>query len=111
MVSNATLLSYVAFTAAVTEWRTTFLRNKNRLENDSSSMATESLMNYETVKYFGKEADESARYSDILRGIEKVRVFGLYVDWSVGRLVGGWLVGGVAGWLGGWLVGWSRAVD
>ena len=50
LVSNATLISYVAFTGAVTEWRTAFLRDRNRLENQSSSMATESLMNYETVK-------------------------------------------------------------
>ena len=49
-MSNATLISYVAFTGAVTEWRTAFLRDRNRLENQSSSMATESLMNYETVK-------------------------------------------------------------
>jgi len=71
-VSNATLLAYIGFTAAITEWRTQFLREKNRLENQSSSFATESLMNYETVKYFGKEQDESQRYVDILKGIQNV---------------------------------------
>ena len=43
-------------------------------------MATESLMNYETVKYFGKERDEVSRYLSILQGIEKVRSLKYDVD-------------------------------
>ena len=73
MVSNATLLSYVLFTTYLTEWRTKFLREKNVLENQASSLAMESLINYETVKYFGKESFESDRYVNVLKGVQTVR--------------------------------------
>lgn len=70
-VSLATLSAYTAFTVGITQWRTQFRRNMNRLENEASNKVVDSLMNYETVKYFNNEDHEALRYDDSLRGYQE----------------------------------------
>ena len=61
------LVLYVSFTIVVTEWRTQFRRQMNELESTSQSKAVDSLLNYETVKYFNNEAFEAERYDQSLQ--------------------------------------------
>ena len=61
-VTFIALFCYVVFTVMVTEWRTHFRREMNNLDSKANQSAVDSLINYETVKYFGNEQYESARY-------------------------------------------------
>ncbi len=61
-----TLGVYIAFTVGVTEWRTRFRREMNELDTQANSRAIDSLLNYETVKYFANEGFEAQRYDDSL---------------------------------------------
>src|SRR5690606_33807147 len=60
------ILLYVAFSVVVTEWRTRFVRESNALDNRSNTRAIDSLLNYETVKYFNNEDFEAAQYDQDL---------------------------------------------
>ncbi|MBL8336391.1 MAG: ABC transporter ATP-binding protein/permease [Rhodoferax sp.] len=60
------LVFYVAFTVTVTEWRTKFRRQMNELDSTAHSRAIDSLLNYETVKYFNNEEFEARRYDQNL---------------------------------------------
>lgn len=62
IVTCIALLCYVVFTVVVTEWRTHFRREMNTLDSKANQNAVDSLINFETVKYFGNEHYESARY-------------------------------------------------
>ena len=62
VVTFTALFCYVIFTVVVTEWRTHFRREMNNLDSKANQSAVDSLINYETVKYFGNEQYESARY-------------------------------------------------
>jgi ATP-binding cassette, subfamily B, heavy metal transporter len=64
------LVFYITFTIAVTEWRTTFRRQMNEMDSHAHSRAVDSLLNYETVKYFNNEEFEAKRYD---QGLEKLR--------------------------------------
>jgi ATP-binding cassette subfamily B protein len=68
------LVAYVFFTVRVTEWRTQFRREMNDLDSSSHSKAIDSLLNYETVKYFNNEAFEARRYDDSLEKLRKARI-------------------------------------
>lgn len=57
---------YMAFTFAITEWRMDFRHHMNRLDSEANSKAVDSLMNYETVKYFGNESMELSRFDNTL---------------------------------------------
>lgn len=57
-----TLAAYIGFTVTITEWRTQFVRRANTLDSEAYSRAIDSLLNYETVKYFGNEKYEASRY-------------------------------------------------
>ena len=57
---------YVGFTLAITEWRMEFRHEMNRLDSQANNQAFDSLINYETVKYFGNERLELARFDDTL---------------------------------------------
>ncbi|MFP3383196.1 ABCB family ABC transporter ATP-binding protein/permease [Tritonibacter sp. SIMBA_163] len=59
---------YVWFTFAVTEWRVKLRREMNRQDTDANQKAIDSLLNYETVKYFGAEDREAARYDVAMKG-------------------------------------------
>lgn len=65
---------YVVFSIRVTEWRTKFVREANARDNQSNSRAIDSLLNYETVKYFNNETFEAELYDENLEGWEKARL-------------------------------------
>ena len=71
---TACALAIYIFTIAVTEWRTHFRRTMNDLDSKASTKAVDSLINYETVKYFGNEDYEAQRYDDGLRRYEDAAV-------------------------------------
>jgi len=66
-----TIGCYTLYTVGITQWRTQFRRDMNRLENEASGKVTDSLLNYETVKYFNNEKHESVRYEESLVGYQK----------------------------------------
>ncbi len=66
-----TIVLYVAFTFRVTEWRVKIRREMNRQDTDANQKAIDSLLNFETVKYFGAEAREAARYDGAMAGYEQ----------------------------------------
>lgn len=74
VITVVALVSYVAFTVLVTEWRTHFRRTMNDLESKASTGAMDSLINYETVKYFGNEDYEARRYDEGLQHYEVAAV-------------------------------------
>ncbi len=65
---------YVAFTFKVTEWRVKLRREMNDQDTDANQKAIDSLLNYETVKYFGAEDREAARYDIAMAGYENAAV-------------------------------------
>ncbi len=67
------VVCYVAFSVMATEWRTGFVRAANRAESNSSTRSIDSLMNYETVKYFTNEAHEAEHYDLELSNWEQAR--------------------------------------
>ena len=74
VVTLATLVVYIAFTLVVTEWRMIFRRNMNEMDSKANTRAIDSLLNYETVKYFGNEGFEAHRYDETLQSWEKAAV-------------------------------------
>jgi len=76
LVTLLTVSIYVAFTLAVTEWRMEFRHEANRRESEANNQAIDSLVNYETVKYFGNESLEMQRYDTTLRYWEEASVKG-----------------------------------
>lgn len=62
---------YAAYTLAVTQWRTKFRIYMNRAENEAGNKAVDSLINYETVKYFNNERYEAHRYDNVLKQYEE----------------------------------------
>lgn len=61
---------YAAYTLSVTQWRTKFRVYMNQAENEAGNKAVDSLINYETVKYFNNEKFEAARYDQVLKKYE-----------------------------------------
>ncbi len=74
LVTALTVLTYAVFTFVVTEWRTKFYREMNEDENQANTQAIDSLLNYETVKYFGNEQLEAKKYNDLLYKLENSAV-------------------------------------
>jgi len=74
LVTFGTVAVYVAFTLAITEWRMDFRHQMNRFDSQANGQAFDSLMNYETVKYFGNEDMELERYDRTLSNWERVAV-------------------------------------
>ncbi len=66
----ATIAVYVWFTFAVTEWRVKLRRKMNEQDTDANQKAIDSLLNFETVKYFGAAKREAARYDAAMAGYE-----------------------------------------
>ncbi|GAB3493302.1 ABC transporter ATP-binding protein/permease [Curvibacter fontanus] len=73
-ITLAALVSYIAFTVTVTEWRTRFRRRMNELDSTAHSRAVDSLLNYETVKYFNNEDFEARRYDENLEKYRRAAV-------------------------------------
>ena len=65
---------YVYFTVTVTEWRTQFRKQVNEFDSSAHTRAIDSLLNYETVKYFGNEGFEAQRYDESLDKLRKARI-------------------------------------
>ena len=74
LVTFATLVGYIVFTLVVTEWRIKFRREMNDRDTEANTKAIDSLLNFETVKYFGNEAHEAMRFDDSMRRYEEASV-------------------------------------
>jgi ATP-binding cassette subfamily B protein len=70
-ITLAALVVYVAFTVLVTEWRTQFRRLMNEMDSKAHTRAIDSLLNYETVKYFNNEDYEARRYDESLERLRR----------------------------------------
>lgn len=96
LVTVVTIVLYIAFTLAVTNWRIKYRKTMNDRDNEASSKAVDSLLNYETVKYFGNEQHEYHRFDRALAGYEKAAVqsqLGLsLLNLGQGVIIGGGLV-------------------
>jgi ABC-type transport system involved in Fe-S cluster assembly fused permease/ATPase subunit len=66
----ATIVAYTGYTVGISNWRTQFRRDMNRLENQASGRVVDSLLNYETVQYFNNAPHESQRYETSLQGYQ-----------------------------------------
>ena len=66
-----TIAIYIWFTFKVTEWRVQVRKEMNAKDTDANQKAIDSLLNYETVKYFNAEEREASRYDDSMRGYER----------------------------------------
>jgi ATP-binding cassette subfamily B protein len=73
-ITLSTLVVYIAFTFSVTEWRLRYYRAANAADTEANAHAVDSLLNYETVKYFGNERHEFARYDGSLVKLEEATV-------------------------------------
>jgi ABC-type transport system involved in Fe-S cluster assembly fused permease/ATPase subunit len=73
-ITIAALVFYITFTVVVTEWRTKFRREANEFDSAAHSKAVDSLLNYETVKYFNNESFEAQRYDESLERLRLARL-------------------------------------
>jgi ATP-binding cassette, subfamily B, heavy metal transporter len=73
-ITLTALAAYVAWTIAITEWRTQFYRASVEADTHASANAVDSLLNYETVKYFNNEEHEARRYDRSLQRMEEAQV-------------------------------------
>ncbi|MGV3741968.1 MAG: ABC transporter transmembrane domain-containing protein, partial [Burkholderiaceae bacterium] len=74
VITFVALAAYIAFTVMVTEWRMHFRRTMNDFDSKANTKAIDSLINYETVKYFGNEDYEARRYDEGLQNYEAAAV-------------------------------------
>ena len=73
-ITGGALVLYIAFTVMVTEWRTQFRRQANEADSSAHTKAIDSLLNYETVKYFNNEGFEARRYDESLEALRRARL-------------------------------------
>ncbi len=73
-ITIVALIFYISFTVTVTEWRTHFRKEMNELDSKAHSRAIDSLLNYETVKYFNNEEFEAKRYDENLERYRRAAV-------------------------------------
>ncbi len=73
-ITLGALAGYILFTVTVTEWRTQFRKQANEFDSAAHSKAVDSLLNYETVKYFNNEDFEAARYDESLVRLHQARL-------------------------------------
>ncbi len=82
VVVVATIVVYVAFTFALTEWRMKLREEMNARDTEANQKAVDSLLNFETVKYFGADAREAARFDASMAGYERAAVtIGVSLAW------------------------------
>ena len=74
LVTLTTILAYIAYTMFVTEWRLKYRRRMNDTDQQANTRAIDSLLNYETVKYFGNENYEALRFDNALRRYEEAAI-------------------------------------
>jgi len=73
-ITGITLVAYILFTVSITEWRTRYYRAAVEADTKANERAVDSLLNYETVKYFGNEEHEARRYDENLQRLENAQV-------------------------------------
>ncbi|MEX0604722.1 MAG: ABC transporter ATP-binding protein/permease [Marinobacter sp.] len=73
LITLAAVAAYIVFSVLITNWRLSFVREANAADSTSNTRTVDSLMNYETVKYFGNEAFEASRYDEDLAHWEQAR--------------------------------------
>ncbi|WP_424192727.1 ABCB family ABC transporter ATP-binding protein/permease [Ampullimonas aquatilis] len=74
VITIIALATYIVFTVSVTEWRMHFRRTLNEMDSKANTRAIDSLLNYETVKYFNNEEYEARRYDEGLRNLRKAAI-------------------------------------
>ncbi len=74
LATLATVIAYIAFTFSVTDWRIKFRREMNERDSEANTRAIDSLLNFETVKYFANEEHEAQRFDQALRAYEHAAV-------------------------------------
>ncbi len=74
LVTFVTVGTYIFWTVAVTDWRLKYRRQMNKMDGEATTKAIDSLLNYETVKYFGNEEHEALRFDQALRSYEESAV-------------------------------------
>ncbi|MEY2892844.1 MAG: hypothetical protein RJA98_2752 [Pseudomonadota bacterium] len=74
VITFGALILYIGYTVTVTEWRTGFRRAMNEQDSRANTKAVDALINFETVKYFGNEGFEQARYDENLQRLEQASV-------------------------------------
>jgi ATP-binding cassette, subfamily B, heavy metal transporter len=74
VITLVALVLYIIFTVVVTEWRTNLRRTMNQLDTRANQKAIDSLLNFETVKYFGNEAYETRRYDESMQQYQKAAI-------------------------------------
>jgi ATP-binding cassette subfamily B protein len=74
LVTFGTIVCYIAFTFTVTDWRVKYRREMNERDSEANTKAIDSLLNFETVKYFANEEHEANRFDRALRAYEKAAV-------------------------------------
>jgi hypothetical protein len=89
VICVAALVLYVALTFTISEWRTAHRRQMNEMDSKANTKAIDSLLNYETVKYFGNEHYEARRYDDNLQRYEHAVVTSETFAGAVERRAGG----------------------
>jgi ATP-binding cassette subfamily B (MDR/TAP) protein 6 len=65
------MVAYLILTIFITEWRTKFKKEMNKLDNAMGATAVDSLLNFETVKYYGAEQYEVEQYRDAIQKYQK----------------------------------------
>ncbi|KAL3850513.1 hypothetical protein ACJIZ3_012395 [Penstemon smallii] len=70
LITSLSMAAYIAFTLTMTQWRTKFRKEMNKADNDASTRAIDSIINYETVKYFNNETFEADKYDEFLEKYE-----------------------------------------
>ena len=74
VVTFVTIAGFISWTVGVTEWRIKYRREMNRTDSEANTKAIDSLINYETVKYFNNEGHEASRYDDALERYQTAAV-------------------------------------
>ncbi len=74
VLTFGTLAAYIAWTLLITEWRLKFRRRMNDMDSEANTKAIDSLLNFETVKYFGNEEHETRRFDEALKSYEQAAI-------------------------------------
>ena len=74
LIAVTVVITYIWFTVTTTEWRLKFRRDMNRKDTEANAKAIDSLLNYETVKYFNAEKFETDRYDGAMEGYQKAAI-------------------------------------
>ena len=74
LIAVAVVITYIWFTITTTEWRLKFRRDMNKKDTEANAKAVDSLLNYETVKYFNAEKFETDRYDGAMEGYQKAAI-------------------------------------